>query len=618
MRFFDNPNSTAGKVTVSLVVATVVILAVLFSFDFTHKQIVERVEAQANATTTVTVLNTPPDWTVDGTENPESSTSSPTNATSSVNWIATATDPNGQDYFLIICKTGAAATANSDTAPSCSGGASNMWAVSGTTTSGTQATATYATLISDAELNDWYASVCDADTVNPACNTDIQQGTGDAGSPFHVNHRPNFTLIDITPSSGDPGDVVTWQSTSSDPDTIASDTVQLFICKTSAFDYSTPQCSGGASNTWATSSLYASDAEASTTITIPTQDATYNAYAFVTDSHGFAALDSAGGPTSSPLTVNNVAPTVSSSTITLNYGNDMTLTTEGGQTTGFTLTFIVSDDNSCVANGSTTSEFSDAVVSVFRSGVTAANCAVSGDFDTNNCYTTTASTSLWAFTAPTATSTNTCTGPTDTTQAYEFTFPLWFNADPTDGTTLTDSTWFNEDWIASVAAVDDNNATGTTATSSSGVDLLSFLASNLTTSSIAFGSIAPGGTTTPLSATTTLQATGNVGLDETLQGEDMCTTYTVPGSCSPFDETDTIAASQQVYATSSVTYALGTALSSTTATELELDAPKTTATATPATGDTLWGIAIPIQITLSGTYTGQNTITAVKGEAQQW
>lgn len=619
MRFFDNPNSTAGKVTVSLVVATVTILAVLFSFDFTHKQIVERVEAQANATTTVTVINTPPSWTVDATESPESSTSSPTNATSTVTWTGQGTDPNAQDYFLIICKTSAAPTPNNGAPPSCNGGASNMWGISATTSSGVTATATYATLVSDAELNDWWASICDADSFNAACNSDIQQGTGDAGSPFHVNHRPRFTLLDVSPSGGsDPGSTVTWESTSSDPDTIAGDTVKIFICKTADFDYSTVECSGGWSNTWASSTLAASDVSTSTTIAIPTQDGSYTSYAFVTDDHGFAALDN-GSPTSTAFTVNNVAPTVSASSIYLNYGNDITLSTVGGETTGYKVTFIVSDNNSCVANGSTTSEFSDAIVSVFRSGVLSVGCDESGEFNTNSCYTTAATSGMWMYTAPVASSTiDNCTGPTDTTQGYEFTFPLWFNADPTDGSVASDSTWYNEDWLATVAPIDDNNATGTTATTTHNVELISFLASNLTTPSISYGSIAPGGTTSPLTASTTLEAVGNVGLDEDLTGKDMCTNFTLPTGCSYFGATSTIPAAQQVYATSSIAYNLATALSSTTNDFFDLSVQKTTSTSTLAAGDTTWGIAIPIQITLSGVYTGQNTITAVKGNAQQW
>lgn len=621
MRLFDNPNSTAGKMTVSIMIVGFAVFALAFLFDFESERAEHIARAQESATTTVTVLNTPPLWTVNAQENPESSTSSPTNATSSVSWIGTGTDSNGEDYFLLICDSAAAATPNSLAPPTCAGG---TWAVSPTTTSGTQATSTYTTLTSDAEVNDWYASICDSATTTPACNVDIQQGSGSTASPFHVNHRPVFDVIS-NDSPGDPGVLITWTSSSSDQDSLSGDGVVLHVCNTTDFDFAVPECGGGASGTWATSShVFTSNALATTTIVIPTQDDTYAAYVTVVDNHGFAALNQAGAASNSPLIVNNVAPTVSASSITLNYGDDIILTTEQGETTGFSVEFTFTDNNSCVANGSSTSEFNASMISVFRTGVGSTSCDTAGEFDANNCYNTAARTDLWAFTDPDAsgTSTNTCTGPTDTTQAFELRFPLWYIAEPTDGSTLTDSTWFNESWTAAVQVSDDDLASSTNATSSSDVELISFLAFDLNTFTIPYGSIAPGNTTTPISATTTIEATGNVGIDEGLDGEHMCTDYTVFDSCfdpSPVQPTSTIVVEQQVYATSSVAYSdpLTTQLSSTSV-ELEINVPKTTVTTTPATGDTIWGIAIPASITLSGSYTGQNTFTVIKGEAEDW
>ncbi len=143
----------------------------------------------------------------------------------------------------------------------------------------------------------------------------------------------------------------------------------------------------------------------------------------------------------------------------------------------------------------------------------------------------------------------------------------------------------------------------------------------LNTFAIPYGSLEPGQKTDPLVATTTVSATGNVGLDELLTGESMCTNYTSAVSCRN-SATSTIAESNQVFATSSVTYGFATSsgrtLSSTTLKELELNVRKSTTTVTQATGRTYWGINVPNTITLAGSYTGENTFYGRVGEPAQW
>lgn len=78
---------------------------------------------------------------------------------------------------------------------------------------------------------------------------------------------------------------------------------------------------------------------------------------------------------------------------------------------------------------------------------------------------------------------------------------------------------------------------------------------------------------------------------------------------------ETIPVGQQRYYLSSVAYASGTPLSI-TPTEVELNIAKVTSP-TPTTGTVWWGISIPAG-TLSGTYNGANTITAIKGEIANW
>ena len=99
---------------------------------------------------------------------------------------------------------------------------------------------------------------------------------------------------------------------------------------------------------------------------------------------------------------------------------------------------------------------------------------------------------------------------------YDCTFPLWYIADPTDGG-ATNTVHFASDWSAAATPVDDNNATGTLATSTIAQEVVSFLALALDTATIPFGALEPGQKTDPLVATTTIRAVGNVGMDELLR-----------------------------------------------------------------------------------------------------
>ena len=607
-----NRLTDAGKITVLTAVVGVVVFAIAFFLNLGGES-VRTADAQDMATTTVTVLNTPPQWTNDARELFESSTTSPTDAGQVVSWVATGTDANAESYFLIICKTAASATAQSNAPPTCPGGGTNQWAISATTSSGQQATAATTTAASWSESNDWYGWICDFNVTTPRCNNTYRQGTSTPqfASPFEVNHRPSFTLYtDNSPTN--PGSVVTFYSTSSDSDVSGTaDTVRLFVCNENDFSTSTNDC--GAGGTIASSTFSASDPSATYTVVIPTQDQDYTAYGFVIDSHGFEASGGAQG-TDSTLTVNNVSPTVDDSQIIINGGSDMILTVEQGQTTGFALQFTAVDNNSCV-NAASTSEITSNVISLYRSGIGEVTCDGSaGAFNANNCYTSGAPTTTWNLSC--TASTTSCTGATDTTQVFDCTFPLWYVADPTDGT-ATSTQYPTQNWLSAIQAVDDDYATGSKATSTTGKEVTSFLAFALNSITIPFGALEPGQQTDPIAATTTIAATGNVGLDENLIGESMCITYSTGNDC-PNSATSTIAESEQVFATSTVAYASGVALSSSTQQELELNVFKSTSTSSPATGNTFWGIRVPGTVTLAGDYKGENTFYAVVGESVDW
>ncbi len=623
MQEFPKYLHTAGKITVLTSLIGVVVFAVIFLLNVGEEKLNQAI-AQT-ATTTITVLNTPPAWTVDAQEAVESSTSTPTNSGDTVSWVATGTDSNNAPYFLLICSGPDAPTPNAASGPTNLGTAppqcnatSTQWAVSTSTVSGTQATAATTTAESWSEQNDWYAWICDDDPNNPKCNSVSKQGTGTTSSPFYVNHRPVFTAY--SDNSGKlPGEIVTFYATSSDPDTVTvPDTIQLHVCSTNSFSLASSSCTA---LTLATSTFTATQQTATYQIDIPTRDTNYAAYGFIIDNHGHAASGGQQG-VDSILTVLNATPTVSGSNITLNNGTDMTLTVEAGETTGFDLFFDITDSNSCDAvGGNNYDEITDFKVSVFRSDIGTSSCDQSGEYNANNCYTNEVATTTWNLSCTASTTSCTyATDGTDQTLRYDCTFPLWYIADPTDGG-VSNTPNYATNWSAAVAGIDDDFATGTLATSSIGVEVASFLAIALDTTSIPYGALEPGNRTDPLTATTTVRSVGNVGIDELLSGESMCTTYTSSVTC-PNSASSTIDENYQVFATSSVTYATATSsgfiLSSTTPLELELNVQKSTSTTQQTSGVTYWGIEVPSSITLSGAYKGENTFTGKTAEVADW
>lgn len=520
--------------------------------------------------TSVVVGNSAPAFTVDPAESSASDGTTPTNAGSSVTFTATATDSNNENYYLILCKTNSV-TATNGGAPTCGGGA---WCTSTSTVSGSQASCSYTTLTGDAESNDWYGFVCDANGSSAACSSS-SQGTGSAGSPFKVNHLPSVGLVTGN-GAQDPGATITWSSigeSDSDTDT-AADTVKLVICKTEGVTGS--DCDGGASDRWCQSSLVASNPTCGYSIPIPTPDGTYNAYAYVFDSHDFG-----NGSASYPnFTVNNVAPVVSA--VTLNGGSDITLTE--GTTTSVAMTATVTDNNSC-------QDLSTVTASAYRSSVTYASCDTVGEANNNNCY---------AVISCSVGGGNTCDSSSDSSASYTCSVSLQYFSDPTDvGTQYPSDTWKD-----TFLATDNNSATGSTELTT-GVEMNSLVGYSIT-SAINFGSLSVGASNDPLDKTTTMTATGNVGLDEEVSGTDM-----------DDGATHTITVDNQKYSlTAATAYASGTSLSG-TPTELELNVAKTTSTGSPATKNTWWGLKIPLS-TIAGTYSGVNTIIAVKGEIVDW
>lgn len=581
-----------------------------------------------NVQTTVTVLNTPPTWVVEAQELIPSATTTPTNAGTVLTWIATADDSSGDNYYLIICKTSGVPTANASAPPSCNGGVANQWAVSSATTDNTQASAattTKDTFPFNAEKNDWWAWVCDANASTPRCYTDESQGEafGDAGSPFVINHVPVFAALS-NDSPENPGGSVTWTTTSYDNDSLGGtqDDVQIFVCRTNSFA-TTTGCAGGA---WATSTPTTSNAATTTVLTDPMRDGGYAAYVYLMDTHGLVATSTFHGFNSS-FVVNNVAPTVGAATISLedtDGSGPLTLATPQGQTSNFKVRFTVTDNNSCV-NESSGNEISSAIANIYRSGVGQASCDASGEYSPNQCYANASSLFSPHISCVQDTAVDACNGSTDATVGWTCTFSLWYVADPTDGSGASDTQYFAENWLASVQVGDDDFATSTLTESSSGNELSSFLAFDVTQSLIGYENLEPGQNSSILGTSTDLIALGNIGLDEDLYGDTMCPTsfWTAPDSCDTdgFQSARDIVVGNQKFATSTVAFGAAAAsvlTGSSSPSTLLINVPKTTSTSTPQTRSTYWGIAIPIAITTAGAYEGQNTITAKKSNPSFW
>jgi hypothetical protein len=607
---------TGGKVSILTVVLGVLVLLFGVFGELPHGNVAR---AAQNATTSVTVLNTPPQWdtTVYAYESTASASTTPTNAGSVITWVASSSDSSNDNYYLLICSNYASPTPNSGAAPTCSGGAANRLAGSGATASGVMATAATTTQAYQSEINYWYAYICDGAASNPSCNISAWNGSTTpildnvpAHSPFIVNHRPTFTLF-VNYAGTYPGATSTWYSTSSDPDTLggfATDTVTLLVCR--AADFSGTTCGIGGS--WGTSTSVVADATTTYHLANPYPKGYFGGYGYVFDSRSFVASGGSQG-TNASLIVLNATPTISAASISLFSSTGtapLVLTNMATQTLGYSVQYTVTDQNSC-QTASNTAEIISGHINVYRSGYGSTSCNVVGNHNPNYCYNDDMPSSVWNVSCVGGA----CAGSSSANVVWTCTFPLWYLADATD----PGSVYASENWLAVASSTDTSGATSTLVEASTGTELWQFMAFDLSTTTIAYGGLQPGqdtGTVGPTAYTQVgLLAQGNVGLDESLYGVDMCPGY--PAPCSG-NATSTIPVASQRYASSSVSYLFATSSLSAVSTDFLLHVTKTTATATPNQLSTYWGIAIPAAITLSGDYLGQNTIIGKTSPSASW
>jgi len=582
----------AGKTIPWFVVFGIMAILAMLVLNAGQQTLPQMVQADV-ATTAVKVSNSAPtlsaiveDPTSADGQGVGSTAGNPTNQGDNITWQGTASDANGDYWYLAICKENSIAT-NSLAAPTCSG--AGAWIVTATTTSGAQQTATTSTSGVSATSSAWYAFACDYNT-DQLCSAS-SQGTGDAAqnSPFCTNHRPSFT-IQSNDSPLDPNETIIWSSTSSDSDLfLVADWIGFYACKENNFATgASPGCGG--TGEWCSATSASNPTCTYDDADNIMQDKSYDTWVFVVDNHGFDASDGVQGA-ESDYVVNNVAPTVGAADISLadSGGGNLDLTVPEGQTTGFKVSATIVDNNSCEADGggseiATSSDASRTKAWVYRSGV-GASCSANA----NNCYLNLAECNLGP-----------CGGSSDSDVTTTCAFSMWYVADPTDSTSYYPA----ETWKATVQPADDDNATSSTE-GTTGNKMNSYLAYALVTNTtLDYGTVGLGNTSSE--ATTTVKAIGNVGLDNEISGLNM----TSGGNTIIIDQ-------QHASTTSGFAWSTGITATTTPAQELEIDCKKTTATNTAATSSTYWLIKIP-GTQAAGTYSGTNTITGVTNETSTW
>lgn len=262
----------------------------------------------------------------------------------------------------------------------------------------------------------------------------------------------------------------------------------------------------------------------------------------------------------------SAASTLSVTAVLLNGGNPITVISNS--TTSINVGFTVTDNGGCssvfTGGGVTTT--------IFRSGV-GPNCTA----DNQNCYVTNAQV-------------NDCVSGNTATATS--TIPIYYFADPTDSS----STFSGETWQAQVIVSNTGNSSSTA--TSTGVELNTLLAINLSTSTVNYGLVGAGQNTGGTNRIVGIQNTGNSS-----------STIKVSGTSLSFN-TNIISTSSQRYATNTFTYNTGdTPLSGILTTVAGLFLSKPTSTITTQK-NMYWGISADGG-SPTGTYTGINTITAV-------
>ncbi len=571
----------------SLIISSTVV-GLVFNLDFSNIKFsdlsVPEVEAQTGdtATTSVEVLNAAPELVGNVQEWPGSTSTSPINVGGKIRFLATSTDAESDDFYLIVCET-AGVTANNGTWPTCNGGVTETFCTSTVATAGNQATCTYDGVADPGgEEEIWYAYVCDDHATQAYCSV-VNQGaapnTGLDSSPFYVNHAPAFTAITTTDNNNDPGTIGATSTESTDFEVTATvtdsdvmggaDLLTLYICGNTGFSTST----GCLTSEFCKHSSTTPDIHCGFATGTPAIDGIWNYQAYVMDEHYLVA---AANPRAGTYTVNNVNPVMGA--ITFHDGDDIVLNMKGTAEVSASSTATITDNNGCTDISLATSTF------YLSSTSSLENCTAHD----NDCYQIA---SAGCMAVP-----GTCTNAEDANITYICSTTLAYHTTPTDGVGNPNA---GDNWLAAIGATDDDSVSGAS-TTATGIEIATLEAMDVTENDIDFGAIRGGQDSGDANATTTVINFGNCPLDSDLIGDDM-------DKAGASEEK--IFALNQEFSTSTFTYGDGIDLASTApAYTFDVDVVKATSSDT-VSDEIYWGMQVPAGTT-SGNYYGTTTITA--------
>ncbi|RLB04552.1 MAG: hypothetical protein DRG59_10125 [Deltaproteobacteria bacterium] len=507
--------------------------------------------------------NSAPSFTVQPSDSGSASTT-PTNNGDDINFTATASDAEGDDYYLAICKTNSI-TAGNNTPPNCNDG---DWCISNVASSTVQANCSYTTDLPAFESRDWYAFVCDRRSgagVSQCSSYSQGEISIASGSPFNINHAPSFTSISTQNDNQDPGSSFTITTISSDSDTEGgNDTLYLYVCRTNDATFSDGCSDDTVCSVTATSSpnatCYYNDIA-------PTLSGSYTYYAFIFDNHGMAATTNSQ---INSYTINNIKPVLG--TLILNNGNDITLNIKGAADVQISASTTVSDQNGCI-------DLVSATAVIYMSNATNTyNCT--GDY--NDCYHINTSSCVKSD----------CIDDDDFTAVYTCTANIKYFAIPTDNS--INNPWEPYNWLSRVIVYD---GTYYEAATSSSVELISSIALNVAEETINYGTIGDNNDTGSINATTTIVNYGNTPINNNLYGIDM---NRVPAGI--------ISVDNQEYNLSPFVWGSGNDLA-TSSSLVDIIVPKPTSS-DDVYDEIYWGIGIPLD-TPPGDYSGNNTFSAL-------
>lgn len=549
----------------------------------TKSSVIDVPEAFAvdTASTTVEVQNAPPVITILPAEVPASTSTSPVNVGENLSIQVTATDGEGNQYYLLICST-------NSVIPDMTNGDNHRCGATtfGSSTianSGSQATTTFAVADPGAEYDDWYAFVCDNHATQADCSLSSQgssPNSGDDSSPFYINHAPTITVVTTTSNNKNPGnsgDPFVIEASATDGDVMGGiDELSIYVCSTDSWTIG----GGCAGSQLCTGTSTAPDVSCTFATSTPAADGSYAYYAFVKDWHNMAAI---GNSKTANYIVNNVAPVIGS--VILHDSNDIVLNMKGmNEVAATTTSTSVSDNNGCldiVSGGYATS-------SIYWSSVANAQFCTADD---NNCYQIGA--------ADCVITSGSCTGASDADLTYTCSTTIAYHAIPTDDADGTPYELTN--WLGSLTVTDNNNLR-TTATTTVGVDVITLTALEVSETTIPYNSVKASQNTGAYNATTTIINYGNSPLDSGVDVNDMDKDDMLG---------DFIEAENQQFSTSTFIYGSGTWSVEEASTTLQVDILTVKPTSQTNVYDEIyWGIGIPAGKP-SGSYTGQNVFTAI-------